>query len=116
MTPHEQLFSVLGDLAGGRVFPGVAEPDTPTPYITFQVFGGPPINFITGEAPSKRFVRVQVNVWSTTSIEAFGVAAQVESALRAQTAMQLEVLTCAGDTYDELTAYRGAMQEFQLFL
>ena len=116
MTPHEQLFSVLGCLAGGRVFPGIAEPDTPTPYITFQVIGGPPINFITGEAPTKRFARIQINVWSDTSIEAFEVATQVEGALRAETALQLEVLSCAGDTYDELTTYRGAMQEFQLFL
>lgn len=116
MTPHEKIFSVLGELAGGRVFPGIAEPDTPTPYITFQVIGGPPINFVTGETPAKRFVRVQINVWSATSIEAFEVTAHVESALRAETALQTEALTSAGDTYDELTEYRGAMQEFQLFL
>lgn len=116
MTPHEQIFSVLGELAEGRVFPGIAEAETPTPYITFQVIGGPPINFVTGETPAKRFARVQVNVWASTSIEAFQVAAQVESALRAETAMQTEALSGAGDTYDELTTYRGAMQEFQLFL
>jgi len=116
MTPHAQIFSVLGELAGGRVFPGIADAGTPTPYITFQVIGGPPINFITGEAPAKRFVRVQINVWSTISIEAFEVAEQVEIALRAETALQTEALTGAGDTYDELTEYRGAMQEFQLFV
>ncbi|MDN4061308.1 DUF3168 domain-containing protein [Massilia sp. YIM B02769] len=116
MTPHEQIRLVLGELAGGRVFPGIADADTLTPYITFQVIGGPPINFVTGEAPAKRFVRVQINVWSSTSIEAFEVAAQVESALRAETALQVEALTGAGDTYDEVTEYRGAMQEFQLFV
>lgn len=116
MTPHEQIRLVLGELADGRVFPGIADAGTPTPYITFQVIGGPPINFITGETPAKRFVRVQINVWSATSIEAFEVAAQVENALRAETALQTEALTSAGDTYDELTEYRGAMQEFQLFL
>ena len=116
MTPHEQIFAVLDGLAGGRVFPGIAEPETPTPYITFQVIGGPPINFVSGEAPSRRFVRLQINVWSATSIEAFEVAANVETALRAETSMQMEVLTGAGDTYDELTTYRGAMQEFQLFV
>ena len=116
MTPHEQIFSVLGDLAGGRVFPGIADPDTPTPYVTFQVIGGPPTHFVTGEAPPRRLARVQINVWASTSIEAFEVAAQVEDSLRAETALQMEVLTNAGDTYDELTAYRGAMQEFQLLL
>ncbi|MDN4061489.1 DUF3168 domain-containing protein [Massilia sp. YIM B02769] len=116
MTPHEQIRLVLGELAGGRVFPGIADAGTPTPYVTFQVIGGPPINFITGEVPAKRFMRVQINVWSDTSIEAFEVVEQVENAFHAEKVLQMEVLTNPSDTYDELTEHRGAMQEFQLFL
>jgi len=115
MTPHEQIFAVLGDVADGRVFPGIADEGTATPYVTFQIVGGPPINFVTGEAPAKRFARVQINVWAGTSVEAFRVAAEVEGALRAAVHLQSEVLTGAGDTYDEVTKDRGAMQEFMLF-
>lgn len=115
MTPHEQIFRVLGDLVDGRVFPGIAEPATQTPYLTFQIIGGPPINFVTGERPSKRFMRVQVNTWATTSVEASQVAMQAEDAIRASRALQAEVLTTAADTYDDPTEYRGAVQEFMLF-
>lgn len=116
MTPHEQIFAVLGALADGRVFPGLAKPETPLPYVTFRVISAPAINFVTGEKPAKRFVRVQVNVWATSSIEAFQVAMQAEDALRAAKELQPEVLTGATDTYDEVVKYRGAMQDFQLFL
>lgn len=115
MTPHEEIFAAIGHLAGGQVFPGIADEGTETPYVTFQIMGGPPIKFITGEKPAKRFSRVQINVWAATSIEAFGVAADVEDALRAAVHLQTEVLTGAGDTYDEVTKDRGAMQEFMLF-
>jgi len=115
MTPHEQIFQVLGDLVDGRVFPGIAEPNTQTPYLTFQIIGGPPINFVTGELPAKRFTRVQVNTWAETAIEASQVAMQAEGAIRAARALQAEVLNTAADTYDEPTEYRGAVQEFMLF-
>lgn len=113
MTPHEQIFQVLGDLVNGRVFPGIAEPETQTPYITYQIIGGPPINFVTGECPSKRFTRVQINTWAATSVEASQVAMRAEDAIRASRALQVEVLTTAADTYD--AEYRGAVQEFMLF-
>lgn len=115
MTPHEQIFAVLGSLVEGRVFPGIADEGTATPYVTFQIVGGPPTNFVTGERPKKRLARVQINVWAATSIEAFHVAAEVEGALCAAVHLQPEVVTEAGDTYDEITKDRGAMQEFMLF-
>lgn len=116
MTPHEIIYGVLSDLAGGRVFPGVAEPETVRPYITFQVIAGPPINFITGEKPAKRFVRVQANCWADSAIEASQVGQDIEDTLRANMQLQTEVLTGATDTYDDVTKYRGTMQDFQLFI
>lgn len=115
MTPHEQVVAVIGHLANGQVFAGIADENTPTPYVTFYIFGGPPINFVTGEKPEKRFARIQINVWAGTSIEAFRIAAEVEDALRAATHLQTEVLTSAGDDYDDLTKDYGAIQEFMLF-
>jgi len=115
MTPHQEIFAALGYLAEGRVFPGIADEGTATPYVTFQIVGGAPVNFITGEKPAKRFVRVQINVWAGTSIEAFRVAADVEDALRATVHLQAEHLGGARDDYDEVTKDRGAMQEFMLF-
>jgi len=114
MSPHVQVRQALSGLAGDRVFPLVAEEDTATPYIVFQIVGGDPQQRLSGEKPEKQQRRVQVNVWSKSSIEASEIADQVEDALRA-TALQLEVLTVAADTYDEVTKYRGTMQEFYIF-
>ena len=116
MTPHKKIFEVLGGLADGRVFPGIADLGTPTPYVTFRVISAPQINFVTGEKPAKRFVRVQVNVWARTSVEAFEVAMQAEDAIRSAADLQPEVLSGAVDTYDDVVKCRGAMQDFQMFI
>ena len=115
MTPHEQIFAALGDLAEGRVFAGIADEGTATPYVTFYVVGGSLLDFISGDRPAKRFVRVQVNVWAGTSIEAFRLAREVEDALHAAAHLQTETLDGARDDYDEVTKDYGAMQEFMLF-
>lgn len=114
MTPHARLKLALEGLAGDRVFPLVADEGTATPYIVYQIIPGDAQEFLSGEKPEKKQRRVQVNVWSRSSIEASEIAEQVEDALRAAP-LQTEVLTIASDTYDETTKYRGTMQEFYVF-
>lgn len=116
MTAEALVFAALQHLAGGRVFPDVADPGTQTPYITYQAVGGAPINFVTGDRPAKQNVRMQVNVWSQGRIEASEIGAQIEDALRAATELQTEVSTGRVATYDETTQYRGTMQDFSLFV
>jgi hypothetical protein len=115
MTVHVEVREALRGLAGDRVFPLVADENTATPYVVFQVVGGDPQEFLSGEKPEKRQRRVQVNVWSKSTIEAGQIAEQVEDALRAATNLQPEVLTIPIDTFDEATKYRGTRQEFYLF-
>lgn len=115
MTPHVRIRQALAGLANDRVFPLVADDVNVTPYIVFQIVGGDPQEYLTGEKPEKRQRRVQLNVWSKSSIEAAEIADQVEDALRAVGDLQAEVLTAAIDTYDEFLKYRGAMQEFYIF-
>lgn len=115
MTVHVQVREALRDLAGDRVYPVVADEGTPTPYIVFQVVGGGPEEFIGGDKPAKRQYRIQVNVWAATTLEAGAIAEQAEDALRARVDLQTEVLTGASDAFDEITKYRGAMQDFYVF-
>lgn len=115
MTAEELIAGVLEPLAVDRVFPDVAPEGTPVPYITYQAVGGMPINFVSGETPTKQPVRMQVNVWALGRIEASVLGAQVENALRDATELQVEVLTGRVATYDEATKRRGFMQDFQLF-
>ena len=115
MTPEEHIDGVLAHLADGRVYPDVAPLDTDTPYITYQVVGGEPINFLSGDRPDKQFVRMQVNVWSERRIEASEIGKLVEDALRFAAALQVEVASGRMATYDEDTKLRGTMQDFMLF-
>lgn len=115
MTAEEHVHSALQNLVGGRIFPDVAEMGTDKPYITYQAVGGEPMNFLSGDRPTKQHVRIQVNVWSTRRIEASEIGMLVEDALRSATALQVEVATGRVATYDEETDLRGTMQDFQIF-
>jgi hypothetical protein len=116
MTIEAQVYEVLKGLVGGRVYPDVAPEGTPVPYITYQAVGGAPVNFLSGDRPDKTNTRMQVNVWAKSRIEASELGAQIEDAIRAATALQTEVLTGRVATYDETTRYRGAIQDFSLWL
>jgi len=115
MTVEEIVYATLAHLAEGRVFPDVAESSTGRPYITFQAVGGTPINFITGETPTKQSRRVQVNCWAERRVEASELGMLVEDSLRSATDLQVEVLTGLVSTHDEQTNLRGTMQDFSLF-
>jgi hypothetical protein len=115
MTAEELIFAVLQDLAEGRVFPDIAEPDTPRPYITYQAAGGEPVNYLSGDHPEKQPVRMQVNCWADTRVEASALGAQVEDAMRAAVHLLPEVATGRIARYDEATSYRGTMQDFMIF-
>jgi hypothetical protein len=115
MTVHVDIVAAAGALAGGQVFPLVADEGTLPPYAVFQVVGGDPMSCLSGERPEKRQRRVQFSVWAKTTLEAQAIAEQIEVALSSAAHLQTEVLTIAIDTYDEVKKLRGAMQDFMLF-
>lgn len=115
MSIYVQVLEALQDLAGGRIFPVVAEEGVETPYIVVQRVGGSPMNFLSGEAPIKQPHRVQVSVWAANALEAEEVGGQVQAAMQLAVHLQPEVLTGPVDAYDETTTYRGARQDFSIF-
>lgn len=115
MTVHVDVREALRGLAGDQVFPLMADEGTLPPYIVFQVVGGDPQEFLSGEKPNRQQRRVQVSVWAKSSLEAGRLAEQVEDAIRAAKDLQPEVLTIPVDTIDDATRYRGTIQEFYLF-
>lgn len=115
MTAEDHIYQLLKDLANGRVFPDVAELGTPKPYITYQAVGGAPINYLSGDRPDKQQVRMQVNVWAESRIEASELGMLVEDTMRSAHHLQVEVSTGRTSTYDEQTDLRGTMQDFVIF-
>ena len=115
MTPEEHVHSALSHLAGGRIFPDVAEVGTAKPYITYQRVGGEVMDFLSGDRPSKRNVRMQINVWAERRLEASELAMHVEDALCSVAALQVSVITEPVATYDAEVDLRGTLQDFMLF-
>ncbi|CUI04679.1 miscellaneous; hypothetical/partial homology [Janthinobacterium sp. CG23_2] len=115
MSMEAIVYEALFGLAVGEVFPDFAPVGTAPPYITFQAVGGNPINMIDATVPDKERVRVQVNVWAATRLEASSIGKQAENALRIVAGLQTTVLTGRIATFDEATDLRGTMQDFEFF-
>lgn len=115
MSMDSMVYAALGGLVGGEVYPDFAPEGTPRPFITFQAVGGNPINMIDNTVPDKERVRVQVNVWAVTRLEASSLGKQAENALRAVAGLQTNVLTGRIATFDDVTELRGTMQDFEFF-
>jgi hypothetical protein len=115
MTAEARLYEVLSPLLPGKVFPDFAKAGTKLPYVVYQVVGGDPFNTLTGEAPEKQQVRVQVSAWAEGRLEVSQLGADIEAAIRAATDLQPTVLTGRLSLVDEETSYRGTRQEFYLF-
>jgi hypothetical protein len=117
MTLESTIVAALSGLAGGRIYPDFDDSGSGLrPYIVYQQTGGTPVNFLTGETPSKSNARVQVSVWSETRAEASAIGQQAEDALRAVAGLQTFVLGGRVATYDEETTLRGTWQEFSFWI
>ena len=117
MTPEDHIDAALQHLAGGRVFPDVAPAGAATPYITYQLVGGEPDAYVSGDRAEKRYRRMQVNCWAGPGrrAEASELGALVEDTLCSVLLLQVEVLTERMSRHDEETDYRGTMQDFNLY-
>lgn len=74
------LFNRLEPLAGGRVFPGLAPKDTPTPYLTYTHAGGAD-DFALGGATGAASASLQVDAWAADHFAALTLAEAVKAAL-----------------------------------
>lgn len=115
MTTESLIFDALKGLVASRVYPDVAPANAVRPYITYQQVGGTAVNFLNSAQPDKSNARVQVNVWSDTRAQAALVSRQVESALRAATALQTTVLGQPIAEFEEDTLLRGMRQDFSFW-
>lgn len=121
MSLESALFDALKGLvptnANGtrRIYPTVAPVGVLTPYITFQQVGGQSPNFMENAVPSKRNARVQVNVWSTTQIDANSIALSVESAMVTAGVIQARPEGAFVATEDPETKLLGTRQDFNVW-
>ena len=116
MSIDTALFEALRGLVADRVYPDLAPENPVRPYITYQQTGGDAINFVESTIPSKKNVRMQINVWADKRLQATAMGDAVEDVLRTLIALQPTVLGGAIATYDDETKLRGTLQYFSLWI
>lgn len=114
MSAETEIFTLLKAICP-RVFPDVAPPETPMPFITYSGIGGPSMRYASGEAMESHYPTIQVNTWSTQRSEALTMIRQAEEAICTATSINAEPQgepLWQNDTH--VGAY-GCLQRFDVF-
>ena len=115
MSVETLLYTALKNLASNRVYRDIAPAEvTALPRITFQQVGGDAINFLSGDAPSKKRARIQINVWDDRRDVAMALMRRVEDTMRSASGLQTTILGAATSVYEDDTGLFGAMQDFSV--
>lgn len=114
MTVEADLFTALRGLVSDRVYPDVGPEGVARPYITYQQVGGNAFVYVEGTLPNTKNGRIQFDVWADTRMAASALALQVESALVAIPALQVEPLGAYVSTREPDTGLYGTMQDFSI--
>ncbi len=76
---ESDIFPLLADLAGGRVYPYVAPLDTPPPWVVFALPSEALADTFAG--PAESTIAIQVDVYATSPDEARAIRDQALAAL-----------------------------------
>ena len=98
-----------------RVFPDVAPSGTTLPYVTWQGIGGESLSFLDNTAGDKRNTLMQVNVWSSTRLQALQMIREIEDAMRASSAFVATPLGEPLSTYEPDVPVYGTLQRFSIW-
>ncbi|MCZ4065721.1 DUF3168 domain-containing protein [Oxalobacter aliiformigenes] len=111
---EEALVKALSVLFGDRVFPDVADIDTPVPFCVYRQIGGTPVNTIDGVPADRKNAIVEIVVVSRTRKETMSLMRAVEDTLM-QGPIYATVMSGAQSLYDDETKLRAATQEFSIW-
>ena len=116
MAIEGDIRTALLTVTPGLVFPDFAPNEVAqgqAAYITYQQIGGQGRRSI-GAPDTMRRVRVQINVWSKSRLNANALARQAEAALHAATKFTAVALDDATAVYDEDFGWYGTHQDFRI--
>ncbi len=98
-----------------RVFPDVATSGTTLPYVTWQGIGGESLSFLDNTAGDKRNTLMQINVWSSTRLQALQLIREIEDAMRASGAFVCRPIGEPLSTYEPDVPVYGCLQRFEIW-
>ena len=114
MTMEDDLSALLKTKCQ-RVFPDVAPSGTTLPYVTWQGIGGESPSFLDNTAGDKRNTLMQVNVWSSTRLQALQLIRDIEDAMRASGAFVCRPMGEPLSTYEPDVPVYGTLQRFSIW-
>ena len=113
MSIEADLKTALAAVAGGRVYPDVADSQV-FPLIVYQQVGGDVIEPLECVVPDKDNARIQVVVWSKTRLEASSVARQARVAL-VQGTLKAYTFGAPVSLYDEVLKLYGSRTDYGIW-
>lgn len=105
MSLQSEIVTALASVAGGRLYPQIAEQDTAlenlrngAPYIVYRVTSKDPAQRLNGSAGLTRFT-VLFECWASTYAAALTLAEQVRTAIEASSLTSFEE-SASGEDYE----------------
>ena len=92
----------------------VAPPDTQTPYVIWQRFGGDAPDYLDNEDPQVETAEVQLRIFSDDVLEPKQLMPQLLSALRAHPDLVIRPIGNFRDDYDHDMDLYSADQDFKV--
>lgn len=105
MTASEQIYALLADLVGGRVYPLFVPEAVDDSYIVYQIISTQPDNTLDG-ITGHEWVRVQIDVYTANYDDAIALSAQ---AIKRLNTIQPSVYGGTTYLYDD-GLYRGLIE------
>ena len=114
MSMESDLVTLLKTICT-RTYPDLAPEGAATPYITWQGIGGESLRYVEGSAANKRNTLMQINVWSTTRLEALTLIRQIEDALCASATFTAKPSGEPLSTFEPDANLYGCIQRFEIW-
>jgi hypothetical protein len=114
MAIEETMYSTLGSLFDGRVYPDIGPNDVALPYAVWTQVGGSTVDLVNNSDPILRNSRIQLNIWATTRLQANQLMRSAEAALRTHpvNGRPVGALMARLDPTEQL---RGAQQDYSIW-
>lgn len=113
-TLEAQLHQALQALCP-RVYADAAPQGTATPYVVWHQIGGQATQYTEGAMAPQRNAWVQINVWHTSRLLCNQLSLDIEAALVAHPALQVEVQSAISAAYSEDAQLSGSMQDYSIW-
>jgi hypothetical protein len=101
MSLQSEIVTALAAVAGGKLYPQIAEQEATMPFVVYRITGKEPAQRLNGSAGLTRYT-VLFESWAETYAAALALADQVRAAIEASSLTSFEE-PASGEDYEPVT-------------